>query len=193
MSNKHSTTGFISVLNLFTKLFTTCITGILFSIAIPTSAEGLETEKAISIQSQPLYSALTEFAGQSGVQFVYDAALVKGLSSQGTRHAHNKNQALSGLLKNSGLNYRFTGPDTVVLYRHQGQAIINDANSDYLLPVVQVTADGTKAIGDGQVMPKVTVEADAESDYDPEYYTDPCNKDWIPASIRLNNQSLGIF
>ncbi|NOU21665.1 MAG: TonB-dependent siderophore receptor, partial [Methyloglobulus sp.] len=33
--------------------------------------------------------------------------------------------------------------------------------------------------GEGQVMPKVTVEADAEYDYDPEYYADPYNKDYV--------------
>ncbi|NOU45310.1 MAG: TonB-dependent receptor plug domain-containing protein [Methyloglobulus sp.] len=82
---------------------------------------------------------------------------------------------MSELLKNSGLSYRFTDPKTVVLFRQEARYDSTSPNNAYLLPVAQVTGDKPK--GDETTLPKVTVEADAE--YDPEYYADPYNQDYV--------------
>jgi iron complex outermembrane recepter protein len=150
------------------------VCGITLTVPLPLGAQQNNTQLAIS--PQPLYSALTAFAEQSGIQFVYDAALVKGLASPGIAKEHDTDKALSRLLKNSGISYRFTDANTVVLFRTGQQAVTAGQEADYLLPVVQVTAD---AAGKSSVatLPKVTVEAD--SAYDPEYYADPYNKDYV--------------
>ncbi len=128
----------------------------------------------ITVKSQPLYSALTAFAEQSGIQFVYDAALVDGLKTRGISQEHDTKQALRHLLANSGLDYRFTD-NTVVLFKPE-HVELNGENDPYLLPVVQVTGDAPDK-RNGTTLPKVTVEADAA--YDPEYYADPYNKDYV--------------
>ncbi|WP_036307503.1 STN domain-containing protein, partial [Methyloglobulus morosus] len=129
----------------------------------------------ITVKSQPLYSALTAFAEQSGIQFVYDAALVDGLKTRGISQEHDTKQALRHLLANSGLDYRFTGNNTVVLFKPE-HVELNGENDPYLLPVVQVTGDAPDK-GNNTTLPKVTVDADATNDV--EYYADPYNKDYV--------------
>jgi iron complex outermembrane receptor protein len=88
---------------------------------------------------------------------------------------HNPQQDLGELLKNSGLSYRFTDAKTVVLFRQETRYDSTSPNNAYLLPVVQVVGGSSKS--DETTLPKVTVEAD--SAYDPEYYSDPYNKDYV--------------
>ncbi len=154
-----------------------CVIVILAGCVAPANAQGRNSERVYSVKPQPLYSALAEFAEKSGIQFVYDAALVKGLSSPGIGSARNNNQALSQLLQNSKLNYQFTDPNTVVLYRPEKPTTAIDGNNAYLLPVVQVTSDAEAA--KGETLPKVTVEADAGNPYDdPAWTNDPRNSDY---------------
>ena len=77
---------------------------------------------AIDIQPQPLQAALNALATQSGLQVIYDGALVSGLSSPGLAGQMEPEQALSQLLAGSGLSYRFTGTNTVVLAPGGGAA-----------------------------------------------------------------------
>jgi iron complex outermembrane receptor protein len=99
---------------------------------LPLSAQQNNTQ--IVISPQPLYSALTTFAEQSGIQFVYDAALVKGLTSSGVAQEQDTGKALTRLLLNSGISYRFTDANTVVLYRADKQPDDDGADAA-LLPV----------------------------------------------------------
>jgi iron complex outermembrane recepter protein len=125
------------------------------------------------IPKQKLIPALTDFAEQSGVQLLYNAVLAETLSTSGINGSYAPQQALSTLLKGSGISYRYVDKNIITLERQPKGNI----NGSALLPVAQVAADSTKDNGDGQVMPKVTVEADAE--YDAEYYADPYNKDYV--------------
>jgi iron complex outermembrane recepter protein len=138
-----------------------------------------------TLSAQPLYSALTRFAEQSGIQFVYDAALVKGLASPGITNANSKDQALAALLKQSGLKYRFTGDNTVVLYKPETKSDNAGIDQSYLLPVAQTTADSEQDKNGEQTLPKVTVEADVEADpYDPVDTAAPYNKSYAAANAK---------
>jgi iron complex outermembrane recepter protein len=150
------------------------VIGILFCFAVA-NVQARAVERAVTIKSEPLYLALSKFAEQSGIQFVYDAALVKGLSAPAITKTENPQQTLGELLKNSGLNYRFTDPKTVVLFRQETRYDSTSPDNAYLLPVVQVAGESSKS--DETTLPKVTVEAD--SAYDPDYYADPYNKDYV--------------
>ena len=68
-----------------------------------------------SIAPQPLYSALSALAEQSGVQFVYNSELVKGLNSPGVSGQYSLEGALKRLLAGSGIAYHFNSGNTVTL------------------------------------------------------------------------------
>ena len=138
-----------------------------------------KAQYAVNRMPQPLYLALNEFAEKSGIQFVYDAALVEGLLASDISKAQSNQQALSALLKSSGISYRFTGPNTIVLYRPEKATENNNSDAAYLLPVVQVTADA-KGGGNEETLPKITVDANADNPYDdPSWQTDPYNTDYV--------------
>ncbi|NOU21774.1 MAG: TonB-dependent siderophore receptor, partial [Methyloglobulus sp.] len=73
-------------------------------------------------------------------------------------------QGFNTLLKGSNLNYRMVGNNTVVIeHKPTAQPAEPKPNSS--------------EVGGDTTLPKVTVEAD--SAYDPEYYADPYNKDYV--------------
>ncbi|MBK8816152.1 MAG: TonB-dependent receptor [Methylococcaceae bacterium] len=133
----------------------------LFVLSVNYSAHAQEK---FSTGDQPLRTALTEFADKSGIQFVYDAALVEGLTAPKISNVTDTRQVMSELLKHSGINYRFTGPDTAVLYRaEKSESELTTADSSNLLPVAQVSNDA-ESTDNITVLPKVIVDAAPEND-----------------------------
>lgn len=70
---------------------------------------------AFNIPAQPLTSALTNFARQTGLKIAYPASLTSGKSAAALRGSYTNADALGRLLEGSGLAYRFTGADTVTI------------------------------------------------------------------------------
>jgi iron complex outermembrane receptor protein len=68
-----------------------------------------------SIPKQPLYSALSVLAEQAGIQFVYDAEMVKNITSPGVKGQYTANAALQQVLSGTSISFRHTGPNTVAL------------------------------------------------------------------------------
>lgn len=68
-----------------------------------------------SIAKQPLYSALSTFAEQAGIQFIYNADMVKNLNSPGVQGQYTVEGALQKVLSETGISFRRTGPNTVAL------------------------------------------------------------------------------
>jgi iron complex outermembrane receptor protein len=89
--------------------------------SVTPSAEG--TAKAgshnYSIARQPLYSALSAFAEQAGIQFAYNAGMVKNLTSPGVQGKNTVEEALQKVLSGTGISFRRTGPNTVALEHHK--------------------------------------------------------------------------
>ncbi|NOU20868.1 MAG: TonB-dependent receptor [Methyloglobulus sp.] len=129
-----------------------------------------------NIPPQPLAAALQAFSDSSHLQLLYDANLVAGLTSPAVRGAYTPQQALAQLLGQSGLSYQIKSARMVTLTKRTGKDSGVNADGN-LLPVVQVTAKADDNAGGDTTLPKVTVEAD--SAYDPEYYADPYNKDYV--------------
>lgn len=96
------------------------------------------TQKTFAIPPQPLSSALTSFGRQAGVQLSVDPELVAGRTSAGLSGAMSPAEALSRLLADTGLSFRFTAPDTVVLLRAAGTA-------DGAVQLGPVTVEGSAA------------------------------------------------
>ncbi|MBS0270320.1 MAG: TonB-dependent receptor, partial [Proteobacteria bacterium] len=86
-----------------------------------------------NIPAQPLTSALTAFARQSGVQLAYPAALAAGKSAPALSGQLSPEDALGRLLNGTGLTYSFTGAKT---------ATINDPTSNNS----SATVDGAVAL-----------------------------------------------
>lgn len=96
------------------------------------------TQKTFAIPPQLLSSALTSFGRQAGVQLSVDPDLVAGRTSAGLSGAMSPAEALSRLLTDTGLTFRFTAPDTVVLLRAAGSA-------DGALQLGPITVEGSAA------------------------------------------------
>lgn len=93
--------------------------GLISAATLPTaqaeSPSATSESRTYNIAAQPLYSALSALAEQSGVQFVYNSELVKGIDSQGVSGQYSLEGALKRLLSGSGISYRFSSGNTVTL------------------------------------------------------------------------------
>lgn len=94
-----------------------CLSGLALAAPSGTHAEtpAAGSTRSFNIAPQPLYSALSALAEQSGVQFVYNSALVKGVGSPGVSGRYSLEGALKRLLAGSGIGYRVNGSNTVTL------------------------------------------------------------------------------
>lgn len=81
---------------------------------------------AFDIPAQPLSSALTAFARQSGLKLAYPASLTAGKSAPALRGSLGREESLQRLLAGSGLSYRFTGANAATIV---GPADINGGQS----------------------------------------------------------------
>ncbi len=100
-----------------------CLGLITIAAPLPAQAENASTSadnRNYNIAPQPLYSALSALAEQSGVQFVYNSELVKGISSPGLSGQYSLEGALKRLLSGSEIAYRFNDGNTVTLQKTTG-------------------------------------------------------------------------
>ena len=72
---------------------------------------------AFNLPAQDLNAALLVFADRAGLQLVYDAGLVENLRSAPLMGTFSPQAGLAQLLAGTGLSYRFTGADTVSIFR----------------------------------------------------------------------------
>ncbi len=128
-----------------------------------------------NIPAQRLDDALNQFANITGWEVGFPGNMANNLQTPGLHGRFTPLQALAKLLQHSGLEYTLTGGHIVNLRPNADSSAATAPEDNYLLPVVKVTADNPKS--DETTLPKVTVEAD--SAYDPEYYADPYNKDYV--------------
>ncbi len=70
---------------------------------------------SFNIAPQPLASALNRLAAQSGLQVIVDGTLVAGKNSRGVVGPKEPEAALAEVLKGSGLTWRATGANSVML------------------------------------------------------------------------------
>lgn len=106
---------------------------------------------SLSIPPQPLSQALMQFSRSTGVQLFFNADLVRGLQSPGAQGTFSRTEALSRLLANSGLSYRFTNATTVTITGpgSRSLATTGDADGATVLDVIDVTGGWNAASGSG--------------------------------------------
>ncbi|WP_374655513.1 TonB-dependent siderophore receptor [Dongia sp.] len=79
------------------------------------AAPSLTQPQAIAIPAGPLAPALNQLAAQTGLQIVYDATRIGGLTSNGASGTLSVDAALRALLAGTGFTYRMTGDNAVTL------------------------------------------------------------------------------
>jgi iron complex outermembrane recepter protein len=142
----------------------------LLLMLLGSAANAGDAAKPYHIPAQPLGGALLQFAAESRLELIVKSDKLRGFKSAGLDGNATTAQALSQLLQGSGMTYRFVDANTVT---------IEPPPSNFIKTANAEDNQGTQTGGEGQMMPKVTVEADAENDpYDPTNTTDPYNKSY---------------
>ncbi|MBK8814197.1 MAG: TonB-dependent receptor [Methylococcaceae bacterium] len=136
-----------------------------------TTAYANPTIRQYNIPAGPMATVVNQLAETGGIQAIYDTQVTQGRVSKGLRGSYSTEAALQKLLSGTGLNYTLS--DGTVNIRARAKS---DAKS--FLPVAN-TQEPQSDISKGQMMPKVTVEADTGNPYDdPNWATDPYNPDY---------------
>ncbi len=78
---------------------------------------GLQATVSYNIPAQDMNTALLAFADRSGLEIFFEASRVQGLRSPGLKGAHLPRQALTQLLRGTGLTYNFVGNNYVRIER----------------------------------------------------------------------------
>lgn len=115
-----------------------------------------------NIPAQPLGSALTRFSTATGLQVLYEGDIAGSVQAPALKGNYTPEAALRQLTRNTGFSYRYSDAGTVTLVKNTAE---------------NQPSEEPQTGGEGQVMPKMTVEADAGYDS-----TDPYNKDYAATS-----------
>ena len=107
---------------------------------------------ALNIQSQPLGTALQEFAKQSGVQIIFVSRVAEARDAPALHGTYTQESALGALLEGSGLTFHQINPKTVEV---QAKASIRDSAESGSVPPLSGTlstvADKTAANDDSRL------------------------------------------
>ena len=98
--------------------------GLMVMLAVQTAgAQGRDYR----IAAQPLGSALTQFARESGLRLLFASDIAAGQTTSGARGALTDAQALDALLAGTTLTYDFTSDGTVTIRPVDAPAASSDA------------------------------------------------------------------
>ncbi len=110
--------------------------------AMPAHAVDMDRELTFSIPSQPLASALVEFARQSQIQILTANAELTKYSSAGIQGRHTVRAALSAILSGTDLSFREVGEGTLTIAR-EGQGKIPATGATDISPArMQLAQEG---------------------------------------------------
>ena len=137
-------------------------------MAAPPSSGADAGTHAFHISAGSLAEALHQFIAQSGLQVLYDPALVEGRVVARIDSVSTSRAALDTLLRNTGLTYEFTDSGTVVIKRAasvakpqstqaQKQSVVEKGAPPTTLETVAVT--GTRIRGGITASPTITIDA----------------------------------
>ena len=85
--------------------------------AAPAMAQAATQPVTVNVAAGSLATGLNRLAVQTGLQIAFDASVTKGLNTPGVHGTMTLAEALSTILRNTGIQYRFTSEKTVRLER----------------------------------------------------------------------------
>lgn len=114
----------------------------------PAVAQSPAQEHSFAIARQPLSSALIQFANASGIDIFFDQRAIGKLGSGGLSGRYTTQAGLTKLLAGTGLNYSFTGANSVTISGDvgssgNGNAAVDDGS--LLLDTLHVRGGGANS------------------------------------------------
>jgi iron complex outermembrane receptor protein len=98
------------------KYLRVLLSALLTVSATPLFANSVGDHKiSFNVPVQAMDTALVAFAGQAHVQLVVATNALKGLPASGVAGDYDPPTALTILLRDTGLEFQFTGPETVTV------------------------------------------------------------------------------
>jgi iron complex outermembrane receptor protein len=127
------------------------------------------------IPAQSLNNALMQFAAESHLELMFAAEKIRGLRTDALDGDMTPSQALSRLLQESGMTYRFVDAKTVTV-----EPVPSNLKKTAVVDEKPQPQSNINDTGSETTLGKVTVEADADNPYDdPTWQTDPYNTDYV--------------
>ena len=156
----------------------------LVSISLKVSAA--ETLRHYKIPSQPLNSALIQFAAEANLELAVTIDKVKGLTSNGIDGNMTVEQALTRLLQGSGMTYRFINTHTITLEKAPEPV---KSSGPTVLKTVKVSADSIRDVKDPYNQDYVLPNATSGTMTDTPIMQTPLNVQVISKQV-LNDQQV---
>jgi len=101
------------------------------SVLFVVRAQASDQQPFFNIAPGPLQPALERLAAQTGLQLLYDPALLEGRVTRGVAGAASPGKALARLLEGTDVAFNFTAEDAVALYRKsKPQPVFTVTDSD---------------------------------------------------------------
>jgi hypothetical protein len=94
-----------------------CIVAIAWITRLGAAPSSEPAKYHFKIDSQPLGTALQQFAEQSGVQIIFFSRVTEGLQAPAVHGTYTISAALEMLLSGSSLIFRVINPKTIEVYR----------------------------------------------------------------------------
>lgn len=133
---KHSGGSHRSGLRLFRRVLLAACVGLMpLAVAGHAGAQATAKSYRFAIPSQSLSAALVRYSSITGVDVVFDGALPGNLRTSGISGELPADAGIARLLAGTGLSYRFTAPNTVVLVSPAGAGAAPADGSTMLKPI----------------------------------------------------------
>lgn len=118
-------------------MLSTAIGIVAVSTSSPAIAQAVEPRN-FSVPAGPLGASLVAFGRQAGLQISYLSGVVDGRRSEGLSGAATNEQALARLLAASGLNYRFSSANSVIIIDAGSPAAFANDDGSMLLDTITI-------------------------------------------------------
>ena len=131
------------------------------------------SKQPFDVPEGDLEGAPLTFSRQANLQILYSSELVTGLRSRGVQGDYTPDEALTRLLGDTGLEYRYSNPTTVTLHRHDssGAAAAGAAGAPGAAAAAS-QAQSSKPVKVPEVVVKEVVERTPASDPSEGYKAD---------------------
>lgn len=109
-------------------------------------AHAADEQSLFNIAAGPLQPALERLAAQSGLQLLYDPALLQGRTTRGIVGSMTSRKALAALLADTDITFNFTASDAVALLRRPKPPLLIPSLGDYDRPrTITISTNRTRA------------------------------------------------
>ncbi len=173
----------------FPRFIPICITAIPVLMAAPVFAA--ETIVEFNISAQSLADALLEFSQTSGLKLFYSAEMTKNIKSSGLNGKYTAQQGLQKLLNDTGLQYKYTGKESVTIEKAPATHQSNQADP-ITLPKVTVVGSTLYDVKDPYNQDYVLPNATAGTKTDTPIMETPLNVQVVSKQVMKDQQVITV-